>query len=43
MTANPSMPGVKAHRFLEKKCGHGCWGLYEELIDVEDDGISGGR
>ena len=26
---NPSMSGVKARRFLENKCGHGCWGLYE--------------
>ena len=41
--AKPSISGVKARRFLENKCGHGCWGLYEQLIDAEDDRTSGGR
>jgi hypothetical protein len=43
LPAKPSMSGVKARRFLENKCGHGCWGLYEELIDAEDDRTSEGR
>lgn len=38
-----SMSSVKARHFLEKKCGHGCWGLYEELINAEDDCTSGGH
>ena len=37
------MSSVKACCFLEKKCGRRCWGLYEELIDAEDDCTSGGR
>ena len=43
LLANPSMSGVKACHFLENKCGHGCWGLYEESIDAEDDHTSRGR
>lgn len=37
------MSSVKACHFLEKKCGHGCWRLYEDLIDAEDDRTSGGH
>jgi hypothetical protein len=42
LPGKPSMSGVKEHHFLEKKCGHGCLGFYEDLIDVEDDRIGGG-
>jgi hypothetical protein len=43
LPTNPSMSGVKAHHFLENKCGHGCLGFYEDLIDAEDDRTSGGH
>ena len=41
--AKPSMSGVKASHFFEKKYRHRCWGLYEDLIDVEDYHNNGGR